>query len=108
MLWMQEIDQMRDNPALRGFGELELRRDLAHNNAIFAALGYTFHSSYINLAVPADALEFSLVANARIGVQISKLFDLEVSILNIGDNYIFGVQPVPVSLHAGLRWYFLN
>lgn len=108
LLWTQEQEHTRDDPAIRGSGELELRRDLSYNNAIFAALGYTFHSSYLNLAVQPDVLDFSLIADARFGVRISKLFEIDAGIRNLGDNYIFGVYPIPFSLHASVRWYFVN
>lgn len=108
LLWTQERDHMRDDPAIRGFGEVELRRELNHDNAIFAALGYSFHSSYLNSYVQPDVLDFSLIADARLGVRISKLFEIDAGIRNLGDNYIFGVYPIPFSLHASLRWFFVN
>jgi len=108
LLWTQEQDNMRNDPAFRGFGELELRRGLSHDNAIYATLGYVFHSSYLNLARQPDILDFSLIADARLGVRISKLFEIDAGIRNLGDNFIFGVYPIPFSLHASVRWYFVN
>lgn len=108
LLWTMEQDFMRDDPSFRGFGELELRRELKYDNAIFTALGYSFHSSYINRAIPADVLDFSLIADLKLGVKISKLFELNAGIRNLGDNYIFGLYPLPFSMYASLNWFFLN
>ena len=108
LLYMQADDSLRNTPHFRGFGELELRRDLAHDNSIFAAISYLFHSNYRPLYEPTEDLGFAMLADARLGVQISKAFEIEAGIKNLGNNYIFGVMPIPWSLHTSLSWYFIN
>lgn len=99
---------LRNTPELKGFGELKLSRDLGHDNSIYLALSYLFHTDYTTLYQPSESTGFALIADARLGVRISKAFEIEGLVRNLGDNYIFGQMAIPFSLHASLKWYFVN
>lgn len=99
---------LRNTPALKGFGELKLSRDLGHDNSIYLALSYLFHTDYTTLYQPSESTGFALIADTRLGVRISKAFEIEGLVRNLGDNFIFGQMTIPLSLHASLKWYFVN
>ena len=107
-LYMNADAQMRNAPNFRGFGELKIMRDLAHDNSIYAAISYLFHTDYRTLYQPSEDTGFALIADARVGVRISKAFEIEAQAKNLGNNYIFGQLPIPISLYASLKWYFVN
>ena len=108
LLYMQADEQMRNTPSLKGFGELKLSRDLGHDNSLYLALSYLFHTDYKTLYQPTENAGFALIADARLGVRISKAFEIEALARNLGYNYIFGQMAIPFSLHASLKWYFVN
>jgi hypothetical protein len=108
LLYVHADDALRNTPALRGFGELKLSRDLGHNNSIYLALSYLFHTDYKTLYQPSESAGFALIGDARLGVRISKAFEIEALARNLGNNYIFGQMALPLSLHASLKWYFVN
>jgi len=108
LLYMHADGELCNAPGLRGFGELKLSRDLKHDNSIYLALSYLFHTDYNTLYQSAASAGFALIADARLGVRISKAFEIEALARNLGDNYIFGQMAIPLSLHASLKWYFVN
>lgn len=108
LIYTHADEALRNAPGLKGFGELKLSRDLGHNNSIYLALSYLFHTDYTTLYQPAESTGFALIADARLGVRISKAFEIEALARNLGDNYIFAQMAIPLSLHASLKWYFVN
>jgi hypothetical protein len=108
LLYMHADGELCNAPGLRGFGELKLSRELKHDNSIYLALSYLFHTDYNTLYQSAASAGFALIADARLGVRISKAFEIEALARNLGDNYIFGQMAIPLSLHASLKWYFVN
>jgi len=42
------------------------------------------------------------------GVKIGRRFDFQVTYKNLLDSRIYEAEPLPGSLQASLRWYFLN
>ncbi len=82
---------------------------LSHDNMLEAGFSLYSHSDYYlpNIASPV-LIEASTILDAKLAVRISKLFDFQVSARNILSTSLYGLYPIPLSIHAGLRWYFIN
>jgi hypothetical protein len=59
-------------------------------------------------AVNPYLIEASTVLDVFAGVRISKLFDFNVSVKNLLSTSIYGLYPIPLSIHANVRWFFIN
>ena len=97
-----------DLPQFRLQSYLQLKRDMNNNNYLFGGLSFTGHSSYISSTQNGQEFAAAGILDIWAGVQISKLFELSVSFKNVLDSDIYGVYPIPQSLHASLRWFYLN
>lgn len=99
---------LRDQPALEYHSHLKIRRVLPYDNALFAGFAIYGHSPYTSATKPVFEVGTSALADVWAGVQISNRFELMVSLKNISDGNLYGVYPLPLSLHASLRWFYLN
>ncbi len=89
--------------------EHRLFRNLSHDNRLelgFAISGHTDY--YLPNAVNPYLIEASTILDAWAAVRISKLFDFSVTGKNIMSTSIYGLYPIPLSVHANLRWFFIN
>ncbi|MDZ4182075.1 MAG: hypothetical protein U1B83_04295, partial [Candidatus Cloacimonadaceae bacterium] len=107
-LWQQEDDILREHPQWQLRNTLVITRVLPYNNAIFAGLGILGHTEYRTLDPSAFLVESSAALDLWAGVRITNLFELSVAFKNVGDASIYGVYPIPASLHASIRWFYLN
>lgn len=107
-LWQQEDDILREHPQWQTRNTLLITRVLPYNNAIFAGLGILGHTEYRTLDPSAFLVETSAALDLWAGVRITNLFELSVAFKNISDASMFGVYPIPASLHASIRWFYLN
>lgn len=82
---------------------------LSHDNLLSGGFSVYGHSDYYlaNTQTPV-LIEASTILDAFASVRISKMFDFTISARNLLSTSLFGLYPVPLSLHAGLRWYFIN
>ena len=82
---------------------------LPHDNMLEAGFSLYGHSQYYlaNAQNPV-LIDASTITDAWATVRISKLFDFTVTAKNIFSTTVYGLYPIPMSLHAGLRWYFIN
>lgn len=104
----QAASTLYENPELAWQSHLTLARLLPFNNALFAGFSLLGHSPYDTATDPLFTVETSLIADAWAGVRVSDRFEFLVSYKNITDSTIYGVYPLPASLHASLRWFYLN
>jgi len=105
-----EYDQaLMASPEFSFSSEQRIYRHLSHDNRL--ELGFALHGHsdyYLPNAVNPYLIEASTLVDAWAGVRISKLFDFGVSAKNILSTSIYGLYPVPLSIHANLRWFFVN
>jgi hypothetical protein len=67
------------------------------------------HSEYyLTNAVTPYLIEASTALDVFAGLRISKLFDFNVSVKNLLSTSIYGLYPIPLSIHANVRWFFIN
>lgn len=86
-----------------------ITRHLSHDNLLEAGFSIYGHSDYYTQNIVSPVLiEASTMLDARATVRISKLFDFSVSAKNLLSTSLYGLNPIPLSLHAGVRWYFIN
>lgn len=107
---MQDFSQyLMENPQFIFDSSQSLTRHLGHDNSLSAGFRLKGHSDYYlaNAANPA-LVEASTGLDVWGEVKVSKLFDFCVSFQNLLDSTLFGVYPIPLSVHARLSWYFLN
>lgn len=83
--------------------------NLNHDNQLEAGVNVYGHSEYYlaNANNPAT-IDASTIVDAWGAVRISKLFDFNVQFKNLLTTSLYGLYPIPLSIHAGLRWYFIN
>ncbi len=104
----QSATTLYENPELAWQSHLTLARLLPYNNALFAGFSLLGHSAYDTATDPVFTVDTSLIADAWAGVRISDRFEFLVSYKNITDSTIYGAYPLPASVHASLRWFYLN
>lgn len=100
--------QLREEPRFRYQSHLTLTRLLTHGNALYAGFALLGHSHYNAATTPQFSVEKALAADLWAGVRIGNRFEFQVNYQNITDSSIYAVYPVPASLHATLRWFYLN
>lgn len=108
LAWTQQAEQIRELPQWTFTGDICLTRSLNWDNALFAGLSCTGHSSYTSSHASAFLADTSSIWDARVGVRISKLFEISVAYRNFTDSTIYGAYPIPPTLQASLRWFYLN
>jgi len=106
--WQKYDADLRELPQYRYISYFRLERKLLYDNAIFAGFNLNGHSSYISQNSLSYILDNSAIVDLWAGCRISHLFEFVVSYRNIGDGALYGVYPIPQSLHANIRWFFLN
>jgi hypothetical protein len=108
LAWQYSREDIAGEPGLLAKSDLILYRDLGYDNALFAGFSVIGHSGYLSSLPSGIRTDASAVVDLIAGVQISKRFELNVSYKNIGNSSLFGIYPVPASLQASLRWFYLN
>lgn len=100
---------LMENPEYSFNTRLGIIRHLNHNNAISCGANVQGHTSYYiaNATNPA-LIDGSTIIDLWAGIKIGSLFDFTLTGKNILSSSIYGVFPIPTSLHAGIRWYFIN
>ncbi|MDP2173709.1 MAG: hypothetical protein Q8J62_08025 [Candidatus Cloacimonadaceae bacterium] len=106
--WQEEIDILREHPQWQSQNSLILTRELPYNNAIFAGVGVLGHSDFRSMESAMFKVEASAAVDLWAGVRITNLFEISFALKNIGDADIYGVYPIPASMHASIRWFYLN
>ena len=106
----QEYDEtMMAAPEYTFYSENRVYRYLSHDNLLTAGFSLQGHSDYyLANAVNPYLIEASTVLDVFAGVRISKLFDFNVSLKNLLSTSIYGLYPIPLSIHANVRWFFIN
>ena len=100
--------EIAELPQWRYQTHIQLQRDMRNDNRLFGGLSYLGHSSYFSATQSGQEFSAAGIMDLWAGVQISKLFELKLSFKNVLDTDIYGVYPVPRSVHATLRWFYLN
>jgi len=108
LIWQSGVEELAGEPGLCYVSHVTLRRNLPYDNAVFAGFSVQGHTDYLSLHPLAFTVEGSAIYDLWAGVQVSNRFELLVSYKNIGNADLWGVYPIPPSLHASLRWYYLN
>ncbi len=108
LAWTEKHAGLLDRPVWMVQGDLRLTRYLPWDNALFAGVAYTGHTGYTSSHASAFLIQDASVFDAYLGIRISKLFEINAAFRNITDSAIFGVQPIPPSVHASIRWFYLN
>lgn len=100
---------LMENPQFIFSSSQSLTRHLGYDNALSAGFRILGHSDYY-LAHGSNPtlVEASTTLDLWLGVKIGRLFDINVSAQNVLDSSIFGVYPIPPSVHVRLRWFFIN
>ncbi len=97
------------SPEYRFVSHQRLIRDMGHDNQVELGFGLQGHSDYLLTNIENSyPIEASTVLDAWGGLRISKLFDFNVTVKNILSTSIYGLYPIPLSIHANLRWFFIN
>ena len=101
--------KLMENPRF-SFGSAQvICRHLGHDNRLDLGLNILGHSAYY-LANPRQPalIEASTSLDAWLLLKIGRLFDISVEAQNIMNTSIFGLFPLPGSIHARVHWYFIN
>ncbi|MDD2331162.1 MAG: hypothetical protein PHI68_00775 [Candidatus Cloacimonetes bacterium] len=106
--WQAWDEDLREIPQYRYNTFLVATRRLEHNNALFGGMALTGHSSYLSKSTLNYVITNSAIVDMWLGFRITNLFELTFSFRNLGDGAIYGVYPIPQSMHATLRWFFMN
>jgi len=106
--WYQDDEKTLNLPSVAYQGQLEIAKYLDHNNRLFAGIGYIGHSSMTIWNLNNRVIDNSLVLDLWTGFRITDSFEMTLSAKNLFDNAIYGIYPLPPSLHLGLRWFFVN
>ncbi len=106
----QEYDEyLMAAPEYTFYSEQRVYRYLSHDNMLTAGFSLQGHSDYyLANAVNPYLIEASTMMDAFAGLRISKLFDFSVSVKNLLSTSIYGLYPIPLSIHANIRWFFIN
>lgn len=106
----QEYDQsLMAAPEYTFCSEQRLYHYLSHDNMLSAGFALQGHSDYyLANAVNPYLIEASTIMDVFAGLRISKLFDFNVSVKNLLSTSIYGLYPIPLSIHANVRWFFIN
>lgn len=108
LTWQSNFEGLFEEPEFEGSSYLNLFYHLPYNNAIFSGFSLIGHSGYWNSDPSTFYIDSSSIIDLWAGIQIGNRFEFQVSYKNLMDTSIYGVYPVPSSLHASLRWFFLN
>jgi hypothetical protein len=106
--WQTGYSFLFEEPALEYQANVNLTRLLSYGNALFAGFSILGHSGYSCADQYYIYLDSSVIADIWAGVRISNRFEFQVTYKNLTDSTIYGVYPLPASIHASLRWFFLN
>lgn len=100
---------LMENPQFSFSSSQSITRHLGHENALSVGFRIHGHSDYYLANVVNPVLvEASTTLDLWTQVKVGPLFDFSVSAQNVLDTSLFGVYAIPFSVHARLRWYFLN
>lgn len=107
--YQQYSQNLMEAPEFSFRSDQVLTRHLEHHNALSLGLSLYGHSEFYaaNVVMP-YLIEGSTLVDVWVGVRITRQFDFAVSLKNLFDSALYAVNPVPVSFHAALKWYFLN
>ncbi|MDD3536274.1 MAG: hypothetical protein PHC50_09035 [Candidatus Cloacimonetes bacterium] len=100
---------LMENPRYRFGSRQALTRHLSHDNALscgFDIQGHSFY--YIADAELSYLVEASTMVDLWAKVKVGRLFDFTVRYQNLLNTSLYGVYPIPASIHAGINWYFIN
>lgn len=107
--WMEYISSedeldifLRGYPEWQWHGNLDLRFDMKHDNAIRIGLRNQFLSEYKDL-------DSSLTIDFYLAFEITKLFEIKGEAINITNSDNIFSHPLPERYYkASFRWYFIN
>jgi hypothetical protein len=107
--YQQFSQELMESPEFSFRSEQVLTRHLGHDNALSAGMSLYGHSEYYaaNVAMP-YLIGGSTLIDVWAGVKITRQFDFAVSFKNLFSAALYAVNPIPMSVHASLKWYFLN
>lgn len=108
LTWQAGYSGLFAEPMLRCQSHLNFSRLLSHENALFAGFSLLGHSDYVNPDQASTNVPASIIMDVWAGVRISRRFEFQVTYKNLFDAGIYGAEPLPGSIQAALRWYFLN
>jgi len=108
LVWQGGFYELFLEPELRYQSHLNISRLLSHHNALFAGFFLLGHSSFVTPDPDWTVWDDALVIDIWAGVKIGRRFDFQVTYKNLLDSRIYDAEPLPGSLQASLRWYFLN
>lgn len=108
LIWQNNYAGLFEEPEFEGCSYLNLFYHLPYNNALFAGFSLSGHSGYWNSDPSTFFVDSSSIVDLWAGVQISNRFEFQVTYKNLMDTSIYGVYPVPPSIYASVRWFFLN
>ena len=108
LTWQANAANVPGEAALEYHSHLNLTRELPYANAIFAGFSLHGHTEYSSPTVPSRPIGISAIADAWAGVRITNRFELTVTAKNVSDGNLYGIYPIPRSIHASLRWFYLN
>jgi hypothetical protein len=106
--WQVGIENLVEEPDWEGSLRLELNRDLNYGNSLFAGIDLIGHGTDLSSDQSAFVADPSLIADLKLGVRITERFDLTAYYRNALDSTLYGAYPIAPSLHAEVRWIFLN
>ncbi len=108
LTWQTGYSGLFAEPMLRYQSHLSLSRLLSYENALFAGFSLLGHSDYLNPDQASTSVPASIIMDVWAGVRISRRFEFQATYKNLFDSGIYGAEPLPGSIQAALRWYFLN
>ncbi len=85
-----------------------LKWHLGHDNALSLGTNLATFSGYHLENVDHYYLDSSSIMDLWLNLDISRNFEIMVEAKNLQSTSFHGLVPLPFSVHAGLRWYFLN
>lgn len=93
---------LRGYPEWQWHGNIELRFDMKHDNAIRLGFNNQYLSEYMDL-------DSSLTIDFYLAFEITKLFEIKGEAVNITNSDNIFSHPLPERYYkASLRWYFIN
>ncbi len=106
--WHNYDNDLRELPQYSYQTYADIERLLPYGNSLFAGMGINGHSSYLVQNTNNWIVENSTILDIWGGFRITDMFEFSVSFKNVLDGTIYGIYPIPQSVHASVRWFYLN
>lgn len=108
----ENISNIINYPELQISNDLELKYNLAHNNALKLGLNHVYHSSYSYTLNDHEIIFNNSTQNldARLAIQLTEKFEISVDAINLTNNKVWFINQDHPDTHFNfnVHWIFIN